>query len=147
MKVKAIANFMMNDSKRGTMVEKRKGEEFEMDEIKDAEQLYELIMMGRITVTDKAFVPDRAEYVALHETSYVNEDGLPRRISFNGKTKLPREIAVKLMVSGHVKPADETAWTPRKLLAPTVAGSPPRRMFDDLPKEKGESWITKGVVR
>ncbi len=144
MKVKAISNFRMNDSKRGTMVEKRKGEEFEMDEIKDAEQLYELIMAGRVTVTDKAFVPERAEYVGLHETIYTNEDGLPRRVSVNGKVKLPQAMAVRFMVSGHIKPADENQWTPRKLLVPTVAGSPAKKMFDGPEPSPPENWVMKG---
>ena len=85
MKVKAPSNFRMADSKCGTMVERKKAQEFEIDETKEAELLRDLIMMPRVTVIDRTFVPDRGEYIGVRQIVYQNDDGFPRRIDPNGK--------------------------------------------------------------
>ena len=149
MKVRALRNFMMNDFKRGAYIARAKDSEFEMDQTqeKEAEELYDLIMMGRVTVIDAAFVPEEQEYVGIHQIIFKREDGTSRRIDPGDKIKLSQEIGLKLTVSGHVRPSDEHAWTPSQLIAPTQAGGVIKKMFDDPLPEKKKNWVMDSLRR
>ncbi len=148
MEVKAIRNFWHKDTKRGAMVERKKGDGFtlELNETSEKEDAYSLIMEGRVTVIDERFVPKEGEYTVLRQT-FIQKDGRKRRLNPGEKVAFPQEEAVNLMVNGSVKPSEGMAWRPVHLLRPVGASTDaPKRMFDDGPAQK-ENWVTKGVMR
>jgi len=49
---------------------------------------------------------------------------------------LNQQDASLLMALGHVRPEDEQAWTPGKLLSGSISKSEPKKMFDIEPAPK-----------
>jgi hypothetical protein len=144
MKLKAMANFQALDKKRGEMVSRKVGDIFELDPFDEAEAIFG-ILQSRGVCVDEAFIPARGEYRGLHYISF-SEDGKMIHV-FPGKNRqLSQEAASRLMTSGHVKPVDEGAWTPKKLLEGTLSDAPAKRMFDDPLPEK-ETWVSKAMRR
>lgn len=145
MKLKSLANFRMEDKKRGMMIERTIGEEFEMDEREEGEVIYTLLRDLRMTIIDEKFVPVSWRYTVIHAISYINENGERRDGILGREITLPQDLAVKFLVSGHVRPIDESGWTPQKLLQPTVKGTNPKKMFDD--DQPKRNWIRDGRER
>lgn len=145
MKLKAIANSWMNDSKRGCMVERKKGEEFDMDPSDEGEAIYSLLW--RITIIDEKFIPLVGEYIGVHSTTYTNKDGNTRHISPGQSSNLDQETASRLLVGRFIKPADENQWTPRKLLGPVLKEDKVKRMFDEPEPAPKENWAKNYGVK
>ena len=149
MKLIAIRNFFYRDTVRGKMVLLKKGEEFTLstEDEENREQIFSLISSLSAYPIDEEFIPEKGKYLCLISFPYQS----------NGETKqaIPQQVvilsieeAVKFLTSGHCRPVDLNAWTPKKLLNPDVAptGSP-KRMFDDFPEERPENWAQRGRRR
>ena len=132
----------MQDKKRGANVARKIGEEFTVDETEEGELIYGMLTSGRAMVVDEKFIPKSWRYFCRHSFSYVNADGLPRFCSAGSEITLSQEQACKYLVSGYIRPVDETGWTPRKLLGATVKEGSVRQMFDDLPEVR-EPWVIR----
>lgn len=143
MKVKALRSHRERDEKRGIMVVKNKGEEFSLDPATEGPMIFELHASRRINIIDPAFIPERAKYKVLYGFSYETKEGFPRHGSSGSEIELDQMTANEFLACGYVRPVNENAWRPGKLLGGVISEKEPKRMFDDPPVEK-ESWIWKG---
>jgi len=143
LRVRANANFLAEDQKRATMIERKSGEEFVMDEREEGESLYLLYQAGRLSIIDEKFIPKSAIYKILHQFSFVNEHGEKRiALPVSKEITLPQAIASKFMATRHILPANESQWRPTDLLGPVVKFGEPKVMFDEDPGK--DNWIRKG---
>jgi hypothetical protein len=129
------------------MVALKRGEEFSLDPREDAGQIFDLISSLRAVVIDPEFLPEKGKYLCHAGFSYqsngVTKQALPQEI-----ITLSREEACRLMSSGHCRPVDLNAWTPRELLNPKIAPTgTPKKMFDEVEVPKQPNWATAGVLK
>lgn len=148
MKLKALADFFMEDKTRGVMVPRKKDEVFEMDETEGGDKclsagqaIYSLLRDLRVTVVDEKFIPKNWRYLVVHEITFSNEAGEARGASPGTEISLPQDLACRFLVSGHVKPVDPDGWTPARLLGPAVKSTEVKVMFDQEPVK--EPWLTR----
>lgn len=94
MKLVAIKNFWYENTTRGRMESVKKGEEFSLDAIKDAEQIFSLISALQAFPIDET-IPERAKYLCLASFSYQSDGetkkASPQRIVMLSRRK-PRNI-------------------------------------------------------
>jgi hypothetical protein len=145
MRLKAIRNFRMADRVRGTMVERKIDEVFDVDvsNEKDAQDAYALLQAKRAILVDPAYIPASAKYIVLHAFSYKTKEGFSRSAKSGDEIELNQDQAAQWLISGHVKPADPNQWTIKKLLGLNIDKEKIKRMYDEPISEK-ENWIMKG---
>jgi hypothetical protein len=150
MKLKALADFFMEDKKRGVMIARKAGEIFEMDETEGADRclsagqaIYSLLRDLRVTVVDEKFIPKKWRYLVVHDISFSNEAGESRSARPGAEVTLPQELACKFLVSGYIKPVDPDGWVPARLLGPAVKSTEPKKMFDDPTPPAREPWVRR----
>ncbi len=145
MRLRALKNIWVMDRKKGTYCPLKIGQEFELDETvkEEGADIYSLLGANQVSITDEKFVPSSWRYVALQEFEYKSEAGFSRVSKIGQELTLSQEIASGLLAKGHIKPVDEGAWIPRKLLAPALQDDKVKQMFDDPVSEK-ENWVMKG---
>jgi hypothetical protein len=140
MKIRALLrSFFIVDKKRGMSVKIEAGQEFEFDHIEQAEDLFCLLQAGQAIVIDEKFIPKSGKYIILRAFPYRTADGFPRVGQPGAEITLSQEKACELLVSGHIKPVDESGWTLRRLLEPTIKDNVVKRMFDDFEEPK-KNW-------
>jgi len=141
MKLIAQRNFWYKDTLRGKMVSVKKGEEFSLPNVReDAEQIFSIISSLSAYPTDPEFVPESEKYLCLHPFSY-QKNGEEEQVIPQEIVILNRENAVKYMTSGHCRPVDLNAWTPRKLLDEEIKSRKEiNRMYDSEPESR-ENWM------
>jgi hypothetical protein len=144
MKLKTLRSFSHIDQKTGRLMVRKKETEFIMDETAQGEEIFSLLGMGRVTIIDDSIVPKTGRYLCLYGFPYETAEAFLRSAQPGAEVSLPRETAVRLLVSGHIKPIDEDGWTPRKLLGPILKEDKIKKMFDDPVPEK-EPWVQKGM--
>ena len=146
MRLKSLRKVMFKNTKRGCMEPLAIDQEFTLDSKEDATQIFELISMGAVVPIDPEFIPERAKYLCLYQFPYqldgVTKQALPQEI-----IQLSREEACRFMASGHCRPSDLNAWTPKKLLEGMFQPDEKVKVMFDLPEERPENWATKGVKR
>ena len=148
MKLAALKDFYYRNEVRGCMVALKKGDTFELDTTKDAEQIFSLIGNRCAVPTEEKFIPERSRYIVLSQIPY-EADGMTKQGRSGEIVILTREAAIPLLISAHIKPVDISAWHPSELIRPKnidVTGEV-KKMFDDLPTEKLDNWATRGVIR
>ena len=148
MKLVALKNFMFSNTVRGCMVGVKRGDTFELDTVKDAEQIFSLIGNRCAVPTEEKYIPERAKYVVLSQIPY-EADGMTKQGKAGEIVTLTKEVAIPFLISAHIKPVNINAWHPSELIRPKnidVTGEV-KKMFDDLPTEKPDNWATRGVIR
>jgi hypothetical protein len=139
MKLIAIRNFYYRNTKKGSYLPLKKGEEFELEVKDDAQQIFELITSLSALPIDPQYIPEKGKYLCLYQFQYQSE-GEEKQAHPQDVVTLSREEAAKYMSQGVARPVDLKTWTPRKLLEPDVApGGSVKKMFDELPTEK-RNW-------
>lgn len=131
MKLKAIKKFSMTDEKTLQTISRKIGEEFELDSGEQGELIYSLLHASRITVADKALIPEKGTYICVYAFSYYEPDGRRVSVSPGRNVVLGQETASKFLTSGHIKREHPEQWHPRKLLSGNIVEDRVRRMFDD----------------
>ena len=145
MKVKILRAVMWPDNKSGRLLTLKVAEVVEVDERKQNEDVYGILMNGQAVCIDPAFIPLEAKYLCLHSLFDQGQDGTPRNFSPGKTYTLDQEQACRLMVQGYVKPVEEKQWRPVHLLTGSVNPAAPRRMFDEPVPD--ESWAMRDLRR
>jgi hypothetical protein len=147
MKLRALRNFYFSDKKRGSFTALKVGDNFEIDEVADGPEIFMLLQAGRATVDDDRFVKEGADYYCVVACSLPLPEGGFKNLRAGDYASLLVEIAVRLMLTGHVRPADEFGWQPRHLLGGNLNPvGEPKRMFDDGEAPK-VSWMERARRR
>lgn len=143
MKVRATRSHRHKDEKRATMVVRKKGDEFTLDQETEGELIFNLLTGAAIEVIDNDFIPPSAKYRVLSYISYETKEGFPSGGKPGDEVALEQSVACRYMVSGHVKPVSEKQWRPLWLLGDVVKqATEPKRMFDEEPPR--ENWVKGG---
>lgn len=143
MKLKALKSFRLENTTRGCMEDRWKDAIFEMSEEEEAEAIYGFLLDGLVVVQDEKFIPSDQRYFVNHGITIQTPDGLTKTHLPGKEISLLPEIACGFLVSGHIKPVDEKAWIPKRLVKPGVSSTAePKRMFDE-PEPKKETWVNR----
>ena len=143
MRVRSLRNFYWKDSFREKMISYKKGEFFNADPDKDAEQIYVALQSRSIEIVDQDFIPERAKYIGIRNYSWEREDGTWLKVTPGQPISLSQSEASTLLMGGYAKPELESQWRPSMLLTGCVSSAPAKKMFDDEPEAR-ENWVMKG---
>lgn len=140
MKVRMLKNARVPDRKMGIILDRKAGEEFEVDHDEEKELLYGLITTQRATIIDTRFIPLEGRYKCIHGVSEPGRDGKPLIFTSGEVYTIPQEKACRLMALGFVRPEKEEQWSVKKLMEVEVTDKPVKRMFPDLEPPRKEPW-------
>jgi hypothetical protein len=122
------------------------GQEFELNVKEDAEQIFTLISNLAVVPIDPEFIPATSKYLATAGFSY-QLNGKTVNVTQGDRLTLMRDQAAEFMAKGYIRPSDVNQWSIKKLLEPQFQPDEKVKVMFDLPEEKPENWVTKGVKR
>ncbi len=131
MKVRARKGFYQNDPRRGTLVPRRRDEEFDLPVDSQEEKREAFELMALIELIDESYVPALATYKIVNDLLLRKADGAMRRYAAGTEAEFNQEVGFRGMLSGHLVPKNESQWQPKDLIRGAVdPNSEPRKMYD-----------------